>query len=379
MEKKILFLFLLFLPFTFLNAQEIDENFNPNGHFSGQIFGDYFYKISSDTIGNFKDADGIPVNPKWGNAEFAQIDQDFNAFSIRMAQFGYEYNFSPNISSTFLLEGDVNAISQNNNANIFIKLAFAQIKNILPNMNFLFGLIPTPTFDNAEGIWAYRPVEKTIFDYRGLGRPVDLGVSIKGTLSNDNFGYQLMVGNGAAMNSETDKYKNVYLNLYTWLFNKKLFIETYGEYSNVNDGLVTKNNISSKVILAFKSDKFTLGTETGIQILEKSKLNGGNYRTRQIFVSSVYSNITLIDEKLFAFARFDIYKLDLDYNTSDFYGVDFNPYDESFLSIGLDYEVIENLHFIPNFWMNGYTDLRSINNYDRKPDMVTRISFLYKF
>ncbi len=379
MIKKILLILIIISQFVFINAQETDSVFKPNGKFSGQIFGDYFYKISSDTIGNFKDTDGNPVNPKWGNSEYAQIDEGFNAFSIRMAQFGYDYNFSPKIASTFLLEGYDNAISQNRSANIYIKLAYAKIKDILPNMDLIFGLIPTPTFDKSEAVWAYRPVEKVIFDYRGLGRPVDMGVSIKGTAFNEKFGYQLMAGNGAVMNSEKDKYKTIYFNLYTQLFDKKILIEANGEYSKNEINNVSKNIISTKIIVAYKSKTFTIGNETGFQIQENSKLNGQELQARRIAVSSFFTNIQFVEDKLFAFARYDIFKFDMNYNIADTYETGLYPYDESFISAGFDYQVIKNLHIIPNLWINTYNDLRQTNNYDRKPDIITRITFLYKF
>ena len=67
-------------------------------------------------------------------------------------------------------------------------------------------------------------------------------------------------------------------------------------------------------------------------------------------------------------------------------------YNEGFLTVGLDYTPNKNVHIMPNIWMNTYSDMRTkpasydatkasdrTKYYDRKSDMVVRLTFFYVF
>src|SRR5512146_3331458 len=135
----------------------------PKGKLSGLMFGDYFYNIDQrDTA-----------------------KKDLNGIQLRRIYFTYDYAISPNFDTRFRLEADQSALTSDGKIGVFVKDAYLKWKGIFEGSDVLFGVSPAPAFDASEEAWGYRSLEKTIMDLRGIVPSRDLGVDLKGKLTDD--------------------------------------------------------------------------------------------------------------------------------------------------------------------------------------------------
>ena len=322
------------------------------GKLWGYVFGDYYYKVNGDSSGSI--------------TQYAPYPKSFQAFEIRRVYLGYDYTFSDKFSTQFLLEGN-DKILTNTRLGIFIKTAYAEWK-AFKTVSFAIGLVPTPTWTWAlnERTWNYRSIEKTILDMRGLGIASDLGAATRGTFDKTgNYGFGLMIGNGSAQRPEFNKYKKYYGTLFAKPVTG-LSLEAYGDYEpNAGD----KNKYTFKGFASYQIKKFTIGAEVIQQIQENA--GGMGINAVPLGISAfVWGTLHSKKDKpvVNAFARFDYYDPD---SKNDSLG-----YKENFMTAGIDYMPIENIHFMPNIWINSYSGKTS-SVAERTTDLVVRMTFYY--
>ena len=194
MNKK-LFIVSIIILFSSIGFAQ-DDNW---GKISGQFFVDYFYNVARD--GNFTNFDDTAVEGV----------KDLNGFLLRRASLNYDKNISEKFSARFRLEADSKSNSSNNKIGVFVKDASLKWKNIFEGSDLIFGIQPTPSFDVSEKYWGYRSLEKTIQDLRGFVSSRDLGIALRGNISESNkINYTVMFGNNSGNSAETDKYKRYY-------------------------------------------------------------------------------------------------------------------------------------------------------------------------
>src|SRR5438046_1829690 len=74
-----------------------------------------------------------------------------------------------------------------------------------------------------------------ILNFRKVKASFNLVVTLQGHFSaNDNYVYNIMVGNGQGARPENDLYKWFYGDVYAKFFNKKLIIDLYTDYNRMN-------------------------------------------------------------------------------------------------------------------------------------------------
>jgi len=353
-----------------IHAQESPpkEEFKPTAKLSGEVFGDYYYKVESDTI------------TSWGTAEFSKNKKDDNGFTLRRVYLIGSFQLAPKVSGQILYEGDDgNLIPNGKRAAGNLKIAYLRISDIWPHGGSItIGAQATPTFPPfTEKIWGYRSVEKTIFDARKLGISSDVGISISGYLdSSKTIGYIFMVGNGTAQAPENNKFKKIYGAINGALFNKKLLWDIYADYEdfgtkNYDSFSVRQNKFSIKGFLAFQIPVLTIGVEGGFQ--QQSKMGAVDKQNHTAndklpFGIAMFIRGTIIQNKLNFFVRGDYF--DNDNN-------EVNTYTELFFVGGLDFIPGGNAHIMPNLWVNMY-EARG-NKPERKSDIVPRLTFWWKF
>ena len=69
---------------------ETKEEFKPSGKISGYAFGDYAFKLHADSALR-------------GKQQYSGLPKNYSSFNLRRVYLGYDYQFSPNISSQLLL------------------------------------------------------------------------------------------------------------------------------------------------------------------------------------------------------------------------------------------------------------------------------------
>ena len=78
-----------------LQAQaQQDTTFKPSGNLWGYVFGDYYYKTHSDSL----QRGGGNVQYRGSGVSASNPMGQFDAFQIRRAYVGYDYNMAPNFS-----------------------------------------------------------------------------------------------------------------------------------------------------------------------------------------------------------------------------------------------------------------------------------------
>lgn len=379
-------------PFSTVAPASNDTAFKPQGKLWGYVFGDFYYKAHGDSAGR-----GGIAN------QYTGIPENRNAFQIRRAYLGYNYDITPTFSAELLLAAEDNIANPNgtssgdlladNKLSFYIKFANIRWKNIWKGTDLVVGQSPTPTFSLlTEGIWGYRSIEKTIADIRKTPS-FDLGAALQGKFdpATGNFGYNIMIGSGTGARPENDNFKWFYGDVYAKLLDKKLVIDVYADYVRMNwvPGFHHSRSML-KGFVAYTTPALTIGTEAfinyGRQDVAGIKGSQKDTTDANATVFSFYVRGQLKKDKLGYFARIDRFNPDEKYNPAYSSYTGFSPtYEpnnkEVFVTAGLDFTPARNVHFMPNIWYNRYTSQHqtATGHIQHDHDLVFRLSFFYTY
>ncbi len=179
--------------------------------FWGYAFGDYAYMATGDSAGRGTKQQYKGVGASTASGGVAQNTHP-NAFEIRRAYLGYDYNINKHFSAYALLayEGDQDV---NDDRTVYLKYMYVKWKNIWKNTDLKIGQQATNSFANAyntEPLLGYRSVEKTIMDMHGVDGSSDMGLTLEGRLwtahakDTNNvplfIGYSAMIGDNSGNN-----------------------------------------------------------------------------------------------------------------------------------------------------------------------------------
>src|SRR6185312_7514002 len=355
-NKQLLIVFVTFFCLLSTNAMSQDstktkEEFKPSGKIWGYAFGDYAYKLHADSA-------------QRGSVQYSKLPKDYNSFNFRRIYLGYDYQFSPNISSQLLLahESSFEANTGNpdvltdNNRGLFIKAMNIRFKNVIPRATIVAGQQATPTFATlTESIWGYRSIEKTIADMRGISSSTDLGVGVFGKIGkNENVGYDVLIGNSNGAKIENNNFKKIYPSLYVYFFDKKLVIQGNYEHDRTALTPVHQDITNLKAFAAYKTPATTVGVEAFRQLKTNNTLADSVFTDVVPSGISFYITQQLAKNKLSFFARMDFYNPDNKFHGNEKYASGYNSTKEKFGTIGLDFVASKNVHIMPNLWYDQY-------------------------
>ncbi|MGH8003303.1 MAG: hypothetical protein ACRECJ_01065, partial [Limisphaerales bacterium] len=320
----------------------------------GYAFGDYFYKINGTAS-------------EVSSTQYSAVAKDFQAFQFRRLQLYYDYNISEKFFSRFMLEANDKSLQPDGKFGDFLKAAYIEWKNIIPRGNAALGLYPAPTWVwLTEKVWNYRSMEKTIVDFRGMGGSggaSDLGIVLRGNFDAGNrYGYGFMIGNGAGQKPENNKYKKFYGELNAKPV-KTVILEAYADY----EPAAAERNVSTlKGFASYETSRLTGGVEAVYQTQENAGTAGAD---KTLFGIAFFARGPVPPvEELNAFARFDFFNPNTQVTDSGF--------NEYFFLAGLDYMPVKNVHFMPNFWLNAFSD-KSPTGLKKDADVALRLTFYY--
>lgn len=360
---------------------------SPNsGRLWGYSFADFYYKGHSDTLN------------RGGGNQYTGIPKGRNAFQIRRLYLGYNYNISKKFSAEVLLEAANGATSgdalTDNKLAFYIKLANLRMKDIWKGTDLVLGQVSTLGFAmSSEPIWGYRSIEKTILDNRGAPS-YDLGAALQGKFDpkTGNYGYDLMVGNGTGAKPEGDKYKWLSGDIWGKFLEKKLYVNLYVDYNRMDpiSGLQHSRSMI-KGIVVYTIPKITLGVEAYSNRLQNdnqaTEIATGNVDvlTVQAKGISIFAHGPIVKDKLNFFARFDALNPDNKIDNSKYNkyvgntgGFNDPSTKEQFITAGLDFTPVKQVHLMPNIWYNKYTNQGFVSKYDSY-DLCYRLTFYYVF
>jgi len=380
-----------------VNAQaNVDSSFKPSGKLWGYTFGDYYYKAHSDALN------------RGGANQYTGVEQGRNAFQLRRAYLGYNYDIHPKFAAELLLAAEDNLgtsagvlsgdLTTSNKLTFYIKYANLRWKNIWKGTDLVVGQAATPAFSLVEEpIWGYRSIERTITDIRRMPS-YDLGVSLQGKFDpkDGNYGYNLMIANGSSARPETNKFKHFYGDLYGKFFDKKLVVTLFADYERLNwaPGFHHSRNML-KGFVAYTTPNFTVGVEA-FENFSHQDVVGMHKQDTLMMSDTLNANSTgismfvrgaIVPNKLGYFARYDRYNPDTKYDDAYYQAykglsATYEPNNkEAFITAGLDYTPIKNVHLMPNIWYNRYASERSgaTGKEAHDYDLVYRVTFYYVF
>lgn len=385
MLKHILIAVAMLMGAATVQARDTTQ-FKPGGKLWGYTFGDYAYKAHGDTVGG---------NGRGASNQYTGIAKDQSLFQLRRVYLGYDYDISKKFSAQFLLaaEDDVNGGDLLGNGKFapYVKYANLRWKNIFPGSDVVFGLQGTPAFAVSEQAWGYRSIERTILDVRRTSS-FDLGLSLQGHLpKNDNFGYTLMVSNGTGARPENDAMKWFWGDVNYKFLNKRLIVDLYGDFARLNLAPGFRHERSTgKVFVAWTVPTFTVGIEAFTTTLMGDDIgvrsNGvRDTITTRAFGLSVFGRGRLYKDKLGWFARYDNYDPSIKndnvvYISENPLTTQYNPNTkEQFVTAGVDFTPVKNVHIMPNVWYNHYENAgpRNYGDANKDYDLVFRLTLYY--
>jgi len=400
------------------------DDFKPSGNVYGYLFGDYYMKSHADSL-----------NRGGGNVQYRGVPKNFDAFQIRRAYLGYDFNISKQFSTSVLLADEAGPSITNTGTNLdasgsnsmYVKFAYVKWSNIFKNSSLILGQYVTSSFATAnqtEMLMGYRFDERTLLDMHGNDQASDLGLSLQGnvwtqqqakdTLKPTLLGYVAQVGNGSSAKPETDKFKKVRVNLFLSTMQQRVIIGIYGDYNPLklnhsNFKHEDQSTSTMKLYAHYKSEWFKIGAE----IFQQTNMNGdiiaknsaGNRDTVNGMQQgiSVFASGRLINHTLNIFVRLDMYNPDSKFNASNSYtataagtiapasasngNMTYTTfYKQTFYTIGLDYTPIARVHIMPNIWYDKYTAMMSsaggktlTANQKSGYDLVPRITCYFIF
>lgn len=357
----------------------------------GYNFSDFYYKGHADTAGTFNTS----YHGRGGSNQYTGVPAGHTAFQSRRIYLGFDYNLSKHFSTEFLLADEDNynysaagpAVGASGLGNLdaegkstfYLKLANVRWKNIWNGTDFVFGQQSTPSFPLlSEVVWGYRSIERTVSDIRRTNS-YDFGAGLNGTFDpkTRNFGYDLLVANGSAAKpvAYTNNFRFFYGDIWAKLFDKHLLLDLYADYNrNAWTPTLHQSRQMVKGFIAYTAPKVTIGVEGFINTLKNGatltpKTGTKSTATASAEAISAYVRGKIVGDKLGFFARYDQVNPDSKItasNIANFTSVTEaisnytdpaapnSPVHESFVTAGLDFTPIKNVHFMPNVWYDHY-------------------------
>jgi hypothetical protein len=344
------------------------------GKISGYMFGDYYYNVMRDA--------SVPTS----SVASPVGGQNYSAFQLRRIYFTYDNDISETFTTRFRLEADQGALSgkasgldsssdvlRSGKIAPFVKDAYVVWKNVFAGSNLIFGVQPTPAYDVSEAAWGYRSLEKTIGDLRGFVDSRDLGISLKGKVTDDGMvNYWVMIGNGAGTGKpETDMYKRYYAHIQVKPITN-LQATLYADYKDAAGNATGSTGTWTEALFVGYSVPFEYNF--GAEIYMSSQSNsytppGGSLGSKNAAGYSIWGAYNIIPE-LAAVLRYDNY----DPNTDGA-----SKYDaRNYVIAGLSWKVDKNVSIQPNVLYETY-DAPNASHGAPDPSVTARVTMYYVF
>ncbi len=329
----------------------------PRGRISGYVFADLYDNLAGDprhaydASGN--DSGQVNIDGK------KVIGRDLNGAQLRRVYFQVDNDLSVRYSTRFRLEADSKSLTSDGKIGVAVKAAYMQARNVLPRADLFFGLVQTPMWENSEDYWAYRSIEKTVADFRGLASAADLGLELKGFADpNHVVGYSAMLGDGNGQKPETNRDKRAYLALpLHW---RDWRLEPYVDYENVFNA---RDRATYKVFAGWDLPRGAIGYEALEQVSHRTPGPFTTARAHSVFARYAPS------ATLAGFARVDFWQPDV--NAAD-------RVDQRLWIAGVDWQPMKDVHVMPNLESMQY---HAVGTGVVPPhhDLQARVTFFWKF
>jgi hypothetical protein len=301
---------------------------------TGAVFGDYYNVVSHH------DPAVEGMNGFWFRRVYLTADR---ALSEQLsARVRFEMNQAGDFRTNATLEP-------------FVKDAWVKWRHS-PALDVILGLSPTPTLDDAERIWGYRSVEKTLLDLHRIYATRDLGVAVAGAAG--RLRYHVQAGNGSGTGSETNEGKRIAGSV-SLLPMKGATVEVYADFE---DRPGDTNRTTFQLLGGIEQERY----RAGVQLAHQTRGSSNHIDLGSIF--GAYN----INAKYAVFGRVDRL-FDPNPEGDRIPYLPFDPTEKATTLIaGLDWKLHKNLSIIPNVEYVKYDD-------DAEDDLLPRITVSFSF
>jgi len=381
---------ILALTITVIRAED-----KPADVFGGDTFFDYGYNVTRDPNQAKLPGSTTGIVNYGANASATNSSQDNYGFAFRRiyltwdhtmndqidTRFRLAYNGSGSIASVGSINGTTNAVSYGN-IMTYIKDAWIRYRPT-KSLEFMAGVIPTLGYTNAEDIWAYVGVEKTISDMRSSGSygsgavgPFgasslpnirDLGMAMRYKIDDDGkYVVGIEYGNASNLYIEQNVYKRLAANITMKPMENVLaevYVDQFWQANSITAGtmknvLTNQNANNIGVTLAYSDGDvnhkknycigldFWYGMQQNGDTTVAGALQNKNYMGASIF------GYYLFIPQLAVVARYDMFNPDTQADNTVVPGSAEDT--RSLIILGLDWRIAKWLSVIPNIEMEGY-------------------------
>ena len=238
----------------------------------------------------------------------------------------------------------------------FLKYAYFDVSDLIPNHNVHAGLIKPPFAGYEHSLWGWRVIRKSAFFERGYGDTADIGVGVDGAFADGLIQHDLAVLDGGSYGSAEDPYSGKDVEYRLSVFP----LAGDDDWSGLSVNAVAKaQNLGEKVPEGTPNNPVAI--YGGMLGLKHEFANvGAGYYLRSAGegdyaydgnLMSAFATVHLRATEgmtVHPLARYDAYKPD----------TDFSDYDRTLLIGGVGFKFFDgNLALIPNYQTESYTEI----------------------
>lgn len=312
-----------------------EEEFKPSGKPVVKVFMDWHHGFGGDDEVDYSEDSG---------------------FELTRGVLGYEYQFSPNLSSKVIIDMD-NPNGGKLTEVAYIRNAYVAYKD--DHLEAVFGILGMKQFKTQENNWGYRYIYKSAMDEYKFNNSVDAGLYLKYKLV-DWLSADMAITNGEGAKSQQDtqgKYRMGYgleIEPVDGFLFRTYFDYFYAPDATEDEDVVNGNQDMIAFFLGYEKENYRLGVEYDI-------LNNYLFElTNDRDILSVYGSINF-KKKFQAFLRYD--RL-----TAENAMVS-----ENVALAGFEWAVVKGVKIAPNFRYKNFSDS------DLPDAKYIYLNFEYKF
>lgn len=137
-------------------------------------------------------------------------DKGKNEFDLSRAYVRFKGKITEKVKAEVTLDADREykySLSQDDEGNyslsktkerfrVFVKYAYLDVGDLIPNHHIQGGLVKTPWIDYEQGIWGWRVLRKVGLDENGYTPSADLGIALEGEIVKDYVKHHFTFTNG---------------------------------------------------------------------------------------------------------------------------------------------------------------------------------------
>ena len=299
--------------------------------------------------------------------------QGKHGFWFRRIYFTYNNKLSDTVKMRFRLEtSSPGQLGVSSLLIPFVKDAYLSFK--LGQSELVAGIQGPPSFEQLEGVWGWRPLEKTPLDLQKWTSSRDFGVSFKG---GKTFVYHFMLANGSSNKAEIDKGKKVFGAL--GYKSGGFFLEGMAQYERDTDKKY--DDTIAQLFGSYSGEWGRVGVQYSYRSYKPDTQESLPYNIVSVF------GIVPFGKTIELIARYD-------WSFGDGYkkkfggsGIEFIPFADNhefgFLIGAVSWQVVKNVWLMPNVKYTAYKEndlLKDEEGYVKpKNDVYANLTLYFKF